>query len=113
MKLLASVFDHIINFFNTVGSYISFDILMYASLGVMVLLIIVLAIQVRNSFELRMVRAIDSLNNFLVNNPKITDDNLVAFNDKMKKVPNSLRIQWQQFMLYREGKPSHYMSLHL
>lgn len=110
MKLLASVFDHIINFFNTVGSYISFDILMYASLGVMVLLIIVLAIQVRNSFELRMVRAIDSLNNFLVNNPKITDDNLVAFNDKMKKVPNSLRIQWQQFMLYREGKPSHYMS---
>ena len=110
MKLLASVFDHIINFFNTVGSYISFDILMYASLGVMVLLIIVLAIQVRNSFELRMVRAIDSLNNFLVNNPKITDDNLVSFNDKMKKVPNSLRIQWQQFMLYREGKPSHYMS---
>ena len=110
MKLLASVFNAVINFFDSVGAYISFDILLYAAVGVLVLLLIVLIFQVRNSFEIRMVRAIDSLNNFLVNNPKITQDNLVAFNEKMKKVPATLRVQWQQFMLYRENKPSTYMS---
>ena len=110
MSLLASVFDEVINFFNTVGSYISFDILMYAGLGVLALLVLVLIIQVNHSFEIKMVKTIDGLNAFLTNNPKITDDNLVAFNNKMKKAPHSLRIQWQQFMLYREGKPSSYLS---
>lgn len=110
MSLLASVFDEVINFFNTIGSYITFDILMYAGLGVLALLVAVLIIQVKHSFEIKMVKTIDGLNSFLTNNPKITDDNLVAFNNKMKKAPHSLRIQWQQFMLYREGKPSSYLS---
>ena len=110
MSLLASVFDEVINFFNTIGSYITFDILMYAGLGVLALLVAILIIQVKHSFEIKMVKTIDGLNSFLTNNPKITDDNLVAFNNKMKKAPHSLRIQWQQFMLYREGKPSSYLS---
>ena len=110
MSLLASVFDEVINFFNTIGSYITFDILMYAGPGVLALLVAILIIQVKHSFEIKMVKTIDGLNSFLTNNPKITDDNLVAFNNKMKKAPHSLRIQWQQFMLYREGKPSSYLS---
>ena len=53
------------------------------------------------------------LNGYFVNNPKITEDNLVLFNQIMRhnKVPKLLRKHWQQFMLYREKEPSHYMSV--
>ena len=51
-------------------------------------------------------------NNYFIDNPQITEDNLVQFNNRMKmrKVPKQLRKQWQQFVLYRENKASSYMS---
>ena len=64
------------------------------------------------AYESRLIKAIDMFNNYFIDNAQINEDNLVAFNNKMKskKVPKQLRKQWQQFVLYREYKASHYMS---
>ncbi len=64
------------------------------------------------AYESRLIKAIDMFNNYFIDNAQINEDNLVAFNNKMKskKVPKQLRKQWQQFVLYRENKASHYMS---
>ncbi|MFQ6752324.1 MAG: hypothetical protein ACLRFL_02000 [Clostridia bacterium] len=64
------------------------------------------------AYESRLIKAIDMFNNYFIDNAQINEDNLVAFNNKMKskKVPKQLRKQWQQFVLYRENNASHYMS---
>ncbi len=69
-------------------------------------------ISTSRAYEARLIKSIDSFNMYFLNNPQITEDNLVAFNNKMKskKVPKQLRKQWQQYVLYREAKASHYMS---
>ncbi|MEG1499882.1 MAG: hypothetical protein RR400_02305, partial [Clostridia bacterium] len=73
-------------------------------------LIIYFAIKSHFAYEMRLIRSIDRINIYLLNNSYVNETNLIEFNKKMKKVPKILRYHWQQYMLFREKAPSFYMS---
>lgn len=79
-------------------------------LGIMVLAVIVMSFLVKFSYENRILKSINKLNNYFVAKPFITEENLVEFNLKMKKVPKVLRNNWQIYMLNREDGPSTYIN---
>lgn len=107
------IFDKMQSFFNSIGEYVkNFSTLFYIFLGSFLLLSIVVIIITSFAYECKLTKTVDKINKFLERNPRINDDNLVAFNNLMKGrgVPKTLRRQWQQFMLYREHPASYYMS---
>ena len=107
-----NIFDELDKFFISLQNYISYNGLFITFISLFLLAIIVVLISTSNSYEAKLIKAIDKFNHYFVENPQITEDNLLAFNKKMKsnKVPKQLRKQWQQFVLYREKKASEYMS---
>lgn len=112
MKFLgAEIFQSIIAFFQTLRGTISLEYIMYIFVGLEILTIIFFIFVVNNVYEVRLMRAIDKLNAYLYNVQYIDDSNLIEFNNKMKRVPKTLRYYWQQYMLYREKAPSYYMSI--
>ena len=106
-----NIFSTIIDFFQSVGQVLTLEYMLYGFLGLEILSIIVFSIIVSNVYEVKLIRAIDKINGYLYNNQYIDENNLIEFNNKMKKVPKTLRYHWQQFMLYREKSPSYYMSI--
>jgi hypothetical protein len=79
--------------------------------GLMVLAIITMIFLVRFSYENRILKSINKLNKYFLVKPNITEENLVEFNLKMKKVPAVLRSNWQVYMLNREDTPTKYMNV--
>lgn len=59
---------------------------------------------------MRVVKKLVKLNSWLSKNQYIDSNNLLEFNDIMKRMPKLLRYYWHQYMLYREKEPSYYMS---
>jgi len=110
--------EKIQDFFGSIAKYLddaigtSFSWLFIIFMGLFALTTIVIIISSSSSYEYQLTRAIDKINKFLSKNPRINDDNLITFNNKMKEksIPKALRRQWQQFMLYREHEASYYMS---
>ena len=80
-------------------------------LGLMLLSIIVLAFLVRFSYENRILKSVNKINAYFLSKPFITEENLVEFNLKMKKVPKVLRNNWQIYMLNREDTPTTYINV--
>ena len=106
-------FEGMQKFFESISEYIkNFSNLFFIFIGAFALVSIVIIIMTSFAYECKMTKTIDKINKFLERNPRINDDNLVAFNNMMKasNVPKTLRRQWQQFMLYREHSASYYMS---
>lgn len=103
-------FSSIANYFDKAGNTFSWLFIIFVGLFVFATLCIIFASNF--SYEMVLTRAIDKINKFLSKNPRINEDNLVTFNNKMKDkgIPKALRRQWQQFMLYREHEASYYMS---
>ncbi len=106
------IFNSIDKFFASLNSYIGLGESFVIFVGLFLLVVLISFISTSRSYESKLIKAIDMLNGYFVNNPKITEDNLVLFNQIMrhKKVPKLLRKHWQQFMLYRENTASFYMS---
>lgn len=101
------------SFFNSIGEYVkNFSNLFLIFLGAFALMSVIMIFITSFAYECKLTKTIDKINKFLERNPRINDDNLVAFNNLMKgkDVPKILRRQWQQFMLYREHPASYYMS---
>ena len=110
IEKLQKFFASIAKYFSNTGVAFSWLFIIFMGLfGVTTLAVIISS---SFSYEYVLSRAIDKINKFLTKNPRINDDNLVAFNNKMKekRIPKVLRRQWQQFMLYREHEASYYMS---
>ena len=107
------IFDGMQSFFNSIGEYVkNFSNLFLIFLGAFALISVIMVIITSFAYECKLTKTVDKINKFLERNPRINDDNLVAFNNLMKArgVPKILRRQWQQFMLYREHPASYYMS---
>ncbi len=107
------IFDKIQNFFESIGSYLKNQSnLFWLFIGAFLLVSVVVIFITSFAYECMLTKTVDKINKFLERNPRINDDNLVAFNNMMKagSVPKTLRRQWQQFMLYREHPASYYMS---
>ncbi|MGN0787890.1 MAG: hypothetical protein ACI4L6_02365 [Candidatus Onthoplasma sp.] len=107
------VFEKIYDFFISLQKFnLNYSKIFIAAISVFLFTTICILISTSRAYESRLIKAIDSLNNYFIENPQINEENLVAFNKKMKskKIPAKLRKHWQQFVLYREDKASHYMS---
>ena len=112
MKFLgADVFQSIVSFFQTIREGIALEHLLYIFIGLELLTIIVFSVIVSFVYEVRLIRAVDKINSYLYEVQYITENNLIEFNNMMKKVPKTLRYHWQQFMLNRDKNPSYYMSV--
>ena len=110
---MINIFESIDKFFISLKGFdINYNICFLTFVGLFLFTIICVTIATSKSYEVKLTKAVDKLNNYFMQNPKITEENLLAFNDKMKskKVPKQLRKQWQQYVLYRENKASTYMS---
>ncbi len=105
-------FKDVDRFFVSIGTSLTMSQLFIIFGGFFLLTVFFVLILTSRAYEARLIKAIDMFNNYFIDNPQINEDNLVAFNNKMKsrKVPKQLRKQWQQFVLYREHNASHYMS---
>lgn len=109
--LFDGVFNFVETYFKGIGNSMkNLDILFYAFVGLELLFAIYFLIKSHFAYQFRLIRAIDKINIYLLNNSYINENNLIEFNKKMKKVPKTLRYHWQQYMLYREQAPSFYMS---
>lgn len=111
MRLGVNIFNSIVEFFQNVGETLTLEYMLYGFIALEVLLIVVFSVIIHNVYELKLIRAIDKINGYLYNNQYIDETNLIEFNNRMKKVPKTLRYHWQQYMLYREHSPSYYMSI--
>ena len=97
---------------NLVSSILTVDRIFYIGVGFALLMIIFFFIKSSLSYEVKLARTVDRLNNWLGRNRNITASNLIEFNNLIKdrRAPKILRKHWQQFMLYRDKLPSEYMS---
>lgn len=99
-------------FFDLISSILTIDIIFYIGVGFLLLMSLFFFIRARTSYEYKLDRTADKLNDWLFTHQTINDQNLVEFNNIMKsrKSPKILRKYWQQYMLYRDKAPSEYMS---
>ncbi|MFA6860062.1 MAG: hypothetical protein WCR30_01580 [Clostridia bacterium] len=108
-----SIFDdYIYPFFVTAGKLFTIEWILWGAVIIEVVFILFFLIKSFFAYELRLFRKVDKLNLWLLTAGQIKEENLIEFNNKMKKVPKILRYQWQQYMLYRDKAPSNYMSVH-
>lgn len=109
--LFDGIFNFVETYFKGIGNSMkNLDILFYVFVGLELLFVIYFLVKSHFAYQFRLIRAIDKINIYLLNNSYINENNLIEFNKKMKKVPKTLRYHWQQYMLYREQSPSFYMS---
>ena len=109
--LFDGIFNFVETYFRGIGNSMkNLDILFYVFVGLELLFVIYFLVKSHFAYQFRLIRVIDKINIYLLNNSYINENNLIEFNKKMKKVPKTLRYHWQQYMLYREQSPSFYMS---
>ena len=109
--MLCDIVTTIIDFFSTVTTAIGTDLLFIIALAVEAVLVIFFLVKSAFSYEASLNRSLDKLNYWLFERKTITEENIREFNTMMKtKAPKRLCYFWQQYILFREGAPSSYMS---
>ncbi len=109
---MVEIFKYVDKFFISLTNYLTYNDIFIIFVGLSLFTIFCVLILTSRSYEAKLIKAIDKLNVYFIDNPQINEENLVAFNNRMKakNVPKQLRKHWQQFVLYREDKASGYMS---
>lgn len=110
MNFILKLYDIVSNFFNKLQMHLNFGLLFSISFGLLLLTFIVSLIKTNFTYELKLLRTINKLNRYFMKEPYVNEENLIRFNNKMKKVPKQLRYTWQEFMLNRDKAPSEYMN---
>ena len=110
LSLLNSVDGTLKTFFNQLTDALGYSGYLGLVLGVEAFFIILFIIATAFSYEARLKRSLDRCNKWLFKYKKIDMDNIKDFNKTIKKGPKRLVYYWQQFILYREGGPSAYLT---
>lgn len=97
-------------FFNQLTEALGFGGYLGIILGVEALFILLFVIKTVFSYEARLKRSLDKSNRWLFKYKKIDTNNIKDFNNVIKTGPKRLVYYWQQFILYRDGGPSAYMT---
>ena len=105
-----NIFNSLTAFLKELSNYITFDYIVFGSLGLLLLVLIFSLIRTGFTYEVKLLRNINKLNKYFVKNPYVNDENIVELNEKMKSVPRTLRYCWQEYMLNRDKVPSEYMN---
>ena len=104
------ILSEIQRFLNQIFVSIDWDIVFFVGIGFQILLTVFFIVKSHYAYEMRVVKKLVKLNSWLSKYQYIDSNNLLEFNDLMKKTPKLLRYYWHQYMLYREKEPSFYMS---
>lgn len=108
---MVEIVNAIVNFFKNVGSRLGADLIAVIAFSITAVILIVALLISYFSIEATTNRKVKQINRYLLNNPFVTDENIVEFNRIMKtRIPHSMRYQWQKFMVNRNDKPSTYLS---
>lgn len=114
------IFDAILDFFKNLGEFVidkvpdgtqPSDLLLALAVGGFLIYLIFAWIRSNKSYETKLIKSLDSMNNYFYRNPTINSENLKEFNNRMKTVPKPVREQWQIYMLYRDKEPSKYLTI--
>lgn len=108
--MLLDVFTTIINALGELVSSIGIGWFAVIGLGLAIIAIVISFIVTQFSIEIKTARAVNKINRYLEMNPFVNDDNLVEFNKLMKHIPQPMRLQWQQYMVNRDKKPSEFFT---
>ncbi len=110
-----NIFNEVDKFFTSLSGYLDFNYVFIICIALFLVTVVIVLISTSHAYEAKLIKAVDKFNTYFMENPQITQENLITFNDKMKskKVPKQLRKQWQQFVLYRDKRASEYMSFEL
>lgn len=106
-EIVDSVRNFVVNLFVTLAQQWFWPAIF---VGLMLLAVIVMVALIRGSYENKLLKSINKLNKYFLAKPFITEENLVEFNLKMKRVPKTLRNSWQIYMLNREDGPTKYIN---
>ena len=110
MILEASVFKSIVDFVTKTAKNIGFNWITIISFILLLLTIIISFVCIMFSIDSKTSKAVQKINLYLERNPYINEENLVEFNKLMKTIPAPMRVQWQQYMVGRNKKPSAYFT---
>lgn len=109
--LALSIVNNAINFLTTMVNKLGIDILFIIGLGVEVLFVLFFLFKTASSYEVALNRALDKLNYWLFQKKNVTENNIRELNVLFKtKAPKRLTYYWHQYVLFREGTPSSYLS---
>lgn len=111
LSLIGDVIGSLNSFLGQVTNALGFAGIFAICLSVEVLFVALMALKTAFSYEARLKRSLDKLNNWLFKNKRIDQTNLKEFNELIKKAPARLTYYWQQFVLFREDNPDEYISL--
>lgn len=105
------VISGMINFFFSLTNLLGLDMLFVVAMSVEVLFVLFFLIKSAFSYEANLNRALDKLNYWLFEKKVVTEENIKDLNMIFKtKAPKRLCYYWQQYILFRDGSPSSYLS---
>lgn len=107
---MIDIFNTVVDFLRNVFTTVGLNNVLIASIAVLLFAIIIQSVVSAFSLESKTARAIAKIENYLQDNPFITNENIVEFNRLMKKIPNTLRVKWQQYVVNRTEKPSMFLN---
>ncbi len=110
VNLLGNFLDDIFNFFARIFKGANFDIIFGLGIGLMAIAVIIGIIKTTNCYEGKTIRGLNRINKYLLQNPAITEENLITFHNYIKKMPQKIRDRWQLYVLERDGLPSRYLT---
>jgi len=109
-NLIASSINDMFDFFYTAFQNLNFDIIFWIGIGLMLSFSVIGIVKMSFCYEAKTIRGIKRINRYLLQNPSITEENLVTFHNYIKKMPQRIRDRWQLFVLERDGLPSRYLT---
>ncbi len=109
---LCSIVDNIVNSFSSISRQVGLDMLFVIGLAVEALLVIFFLVKSAVSYEASLNRCLDKINYWLFEKKNVTEENIRDLNQLFKsKAPKRVCYYWQQYILFREGSPSEYLSV--
>ncbi len=108
--LMGNAIYNFFEFLRSIFKNAELNYVFFIGIGFMAAFIIVGIVRMVNSFERKTTKCINKINRYLLQNPEITEDNLVVFHKFLQKMPTRIRDRWQLYILEREGLPSKYLT---
>lgn len=111
ISTISDIVGSIVKFFSSLSNMIGLDVLFILSLAIEVLIVVFFLVKSAFSYEATLNRALDKINFWLFERKVVTEENIKDLNMLFKtKAPKRLCYYWQQYILFREGSPSSYLS---
>lgn len=109
---LGTIVDNALDFLSRISQQVGMDLLFVIALAVEALLVLFFIIKSAMSYESSLNRCLDKINYWLFEKKNVTEDNIRDLNQLFKsKAPKRVCYYWQQYILFREGSPSDYLSV--